>query len=61
MTGYQSWLAARGYRRVTVLRSSFGECDSGRHPQGEDLQGLSGEAMPERAAGIAQKQSGAIQ
>ena len=40
MSSYETWLAARGYRRVTVQRSSFGECDSDGSRNGRDAQRL---------------------
>lgn len=45
--GYEAWLAARGYRRVTVQRSSFGECDSDR--SGEAGETCSGSTVGESA------------
>ena len=53
MSSYQSWLAARGYRRVTVQRSSFGECDSDGSRNGRDAQRLDAQhdsAVPQAIA-----------
>ena len=33
---------------AALVELGWRPCDSGRHPEGEDPKGLSGEAMPER-------------